>query len=206
MVRWLRFSRLAVVATLGLASPAWSDILDQSQPTPIGGMWRFARTTELGSTGATFTAGLTGPLTRVAIGLGRVGDPGTLTLTLFSTNAAGLPLAVLGSKQVPSADVAEYQDDGGFPLFTIDVEDLRISVTTGTRYAYGLATSTFDGQTNFLMVAGTEGDVYDNGGYWVTGQQGPYIYPEHDGVFQTWVQAAVPAVGTTWGAVKALYR
>ena len=207
MSRWLRLTRLAVIAIALLATPAFSDVLDQSQPTPMGGMWRMAARDGNGVMGATFTAGLAGNLSRLEVGLARVGNPGSLTVTIFTTNQDGLPLQSLGSVTVPSAPVHGYQNDLDFPLYSVDLSALRIRMTAGTRYAYALNTSIADGTENYLMVAGTEGDVYQDGGYYVTGQQGnTYIYPQHDGVFRTWLDAAVPTDSKTWGAVKALYR
>lgn len=199
-------SRLALMATLAFASPAFAEVLDQEQPYAIGGMWRPAAVSGAGITGATFTAGVAGPLTRLDVGLARMGDPGTLTLTLFSTDEDGLPLTALGGTQLASAGVHVYQDDGQFPLYSIDLSALGIGVAPGARYAYALSATVQDGVSNFLMVAGTEGDVYVPGGFYVTSDEGLYIYPQHDGVFRTWVDAAVPAARSTWGAVKALYR
>lgn len=206
MSRWLRLTRLAVIAIVALASPAFSDVLDQSQPTPIGGMWRRAALDGSGITGATFTAGLSGRLTRIELGLARMGDPGTLTLTIFATDASGLPVTALGSTPIASGAVHAYQDDLEFPLYDIDLSSLAINMVPGTRYAYALNSSVQDGSANYLMVAGTEGDVYAQGGYYVTGSQGVYIYPQHDGVFRTWVEGATPTESRTWAAVKALYR
>src|SRR5690349_2061551 len=69
MSRWLRLTRLAVIATVALSSPAFSDVLDQNQPTPIGGMWRMAARDGNGLMGATFTAGISGILSRLELGL-----------------------------------------------------------------------------------------------------------------------------------------
>ena len=205
MSRWLRLTRLAVIATVALASPAISDVLDQSQPTPLGGMWRKAALQGSGIMGATFTAGLSGQLTRLELGLARVGDPGTLTLTIFTTDDEGLPVAPLGSVAVASGPVHAYQNDLVFPLHEIGVGSLAIAMTPGVRYAYAL-NSSVQNDAHYLMVAGTEGNVYEPGGYYVTGASGVYIYPQHDGVFRTWVDAATPVSPSTWGKVKALYR
>jgi hypothetical protein len=206
MSRWLRLTRLAVIATVALASPAFSDVLDQNQPTPIGGMWRMAAVEGSGLMGATFTAGIAGNLSRLELGLARVGNPGAVTVKIYTTDAGGLPLQYLGSVSVPSSPMHAYQDDFDFPLYSIDVSSLQIRMQPGTRYGYALNTTVNDGVSNYLMVAGTEADVYPEGSYYVTGAQGMYIYPQHDGVFRTWVDAAVPTDSKTWGAVKALYR
>lgn len=205
MSRWLRLTRLAALATVLSATPALSDVLDQSQPTPIGGMWRKAALHGAGITGATFTAGIAGRLSRLEVGLARVGDPGAMTLTIYSTDAGGLPVTPLGSVTVSSSPVRAWQDDDQFPLHEINVEAMNLTLAPGTRYAYAL-TSAVQGETDYVMVAGTEEDVYTQGGYYVTGSQGVYIYPQHDGVFRTWVDAAVPVQPGTWGRVKALYR
>lgn len=206
MRRRLAVTRLALTASLALATPALAEVVDQEQPFAIGGMWRTAALEGSGITGATFTAGIAGQLTRLEVGLARVGDPGTLTLTVFSTDANGLPSVALGSTQLSSSGVHVYENDGQFPLLSIDLSSLALGMASGVRYAYALTSSVQDGSSNYLMVAGTEGDVYQPGGYYVTGTQGVYIYPQHDGVFRTWVNAVTPAARSTWAAVKALYR
>lgn len=202
MSRWFRAVPLALFAALATATPAAPAVLDQSQPTPMGGMWR----SMLKTPGATFTAGLAGQLTQLEIGVARLGNPGDFRVTIYTTDQDGLPASELGSVVLASDAVPAFVDDHTFALFEVDVAALGITVTPGRRYAYGLSAAGADGVANDLRLAGTEGDAYAAGHYWVTGQSGVYIYPQHDGMFRTWVEGATGAEATTWATLKKLFR
>ena len=143
-------SAAAVVVFALAASVAWATgTLDQQNPGPSDSASILCGNGRLGQT---FTAGLTGSLDTVQLGLVRdqtVADsPGALVVSIEGTNSLANPGApddgdVLATQTIPAADIANVTDFGiggaAFNNVETIVFDNPAQVVAGTKYAIVLA-------------------------------------------------------------------
>lgn len=156
--------------------------LDQSNPTWHVSNWNYA-VTSTQSIGQSFTAGLTGPLSRVSLGLARSGTVTQITAEIYAADGTGNATgSVLASKTITGTTVPTSP---GGSLTNFDFSS-PVSVTAGTKYVIVLTTPDSSG--------GTGGDyrVYrDNGNSYTGGNAiGHPLTTKtslNDVVFQTYV-------------------
>jgi hypothetical protein len=144
------------------AVPAQAQVLDQSQPlhtAPAG-------ITSGGSLAQTFTAGLTGDLSRVDVYLGYLTQtPPTqpITLEIRTADASGPTSTVLATETIP---VFAVQGTGAFTTVQIDPP---VAVTAGTQYAIVLYTADTAGYAWFWHAPTT----YTGGDFWSSAASPP---------------------------------
>jgi hypothetical protein len=133
----------------------------------------------------TFTVGVTGTLSRIAVQINfpGFGSPGSAILTVYNTSA-GVPNASLGTASLSSSGIPS----GGYAFQSFDVSSYGIPIHAGDVLAYGI-TSTAD---SYLFVRSTfDHSTYAGGNsIWrTTSPNGPWTpyTPTHDGGFQTYV-------------------
>lgn len=133
----------------------------------------------------TFTVGLTGTLSRIAVQINfpGFGSPGSAILTVYNTSG-GVPNASLGTASLSSSAIPS----GGYDFQSFDVSSYGIPVHVGDILAYGI-TSTLD--SYFFLRSSFDHSTYAGGeSQWrqrgPTGPWTPYT-PTHDGGFQTYV-------------------
>ena len=133
----------------------------------------------------TFTVGVTGTLSRIAVQINfpGFGSPGSAILTVYNTSG-GVPNASLGTASLPSSGIPS----GGYAFQSFDVSSYGIPVHAGDVLAYGI-TSTMD--SYFFLRSTFDHSTYAGGdSQWR--QRGPTepwttYAPTHDGGFQTYV-------------------
>jgi hypothetical protein len=133
----------------------------------------------------TFTVGVAGTLSRIAVQLNfpGLGLPGNAILTVYNTSG-GVPNASLGTASLPSSGIPP----GGYAYQSFDVSSYGIAVHVGDVLAYGV-TSTTD--SYFFLRSTSDHSTYAGGeSQWR--QRGPTepwtsYTPTHDGGFQTYV-------------------
>jgi uncharacterized repeat protein (TIGR01451 family) len=227
--RLRRHSRLAGVGTVAVvvfalaASVAWATgTLDQQNPGPSDSASTLCGNGRLGQT---FTAGLTGALDTVQLGLFReenTGEtPGALVVSIEGTNSLANPGTpddgdVLATQTVPAADIADRSDfdtiQAAFNNVETIVFDNPAQVVAGTKYAIVLAAPDCvfpehgsNGYSFTYPEGGTQTSTYSGGdpcelsaGVWDCGTLNP-----GDHTFATYVTVTPPppsadvAVGIT---------
>ena len=133
----------------------------------------------------TFTVGVTGTLSRIAVQINfpGFGSPGNAMLTVYSTTG-GLPDASLGAASLSSAGIPS----NGYDFQSFDVSSYAIPVHAGDVLAYGI-TSSLD--SYFFLRSTFDHSTYDGGqSLWrQVNPTGPWTAydPPHDGGFQTYI-------------------
>jgi Ca2+-binding RTX toxin-like protein len=189
-----RFGRVAglfvlagMLVALG-AVPAQAQVLDQSQP--VVGFGNPVDNAE--SAAQTFTAGLTGDLTRVDLNLVRDSDATTpLTLEIRTVDASGSPTnVILASEIIPASDVPS----GIFAPTSVSI-DPAVPIVAGVQYAIVLYTAAPPDDYRW----GIAGDVYAGGNLFVssTPPSSWSALPEFDAAFATYVRAKCAGLTTT---------
>ncbi len=187
-----------VTTTLAVSGAAQAvEKLDQSQPN-----YASASVSVGGGTGGTewvrgqtFTAGLTGPLTRVDLWVGRYPDTTTQSVRVEIRNVAesGTPGdVVLATASIPSEKLSLSNE--GTPPSAVSVSFApRPAITAGSMYAIVLSSSAPGGR--FEAYAAQAG--YDQGTGWLQRSDNPGVwitYAPHDTdlFFRTYVDVPVP--------------
>jgi hypothetical protein len=178
---------IGLLVLIGVRQAAAVEVLDQQNDvspsatadSTSGGVLEQAQT---------FTVGVTGTLSRIAVQINfpGFGSPGSAILTVYNT-AGGVPNASLGTASLSSSGIPS----GGYAFQSFDVSSYGIPVHVGDVLAYGI-TSTTD--SYFFLRSTFDHSTYAGGNsIWrTTNPNGPWTpyTPTHDGGFQTYVIAS----------------
>jgi len=155
--------------------------LDQSNPIPHIGGWNSAIVSSQ-AMGQSFTAGLTGPLSRISVGITRSGTVTEITAAIYASNGTGNATgSALASKTIVGTTVPTT----GSVLTAFDFAS-PVSVTAGTKYVIVLTTPDGDCMGCALYrINYSNGNSYPSG----NGIFNPLTSPslDMDLVFQTYV-------------------
>jgi hypothetical protein len=149
--------------------------LDQSAATwHAGGFYYSVSPTQ--SMGQCFTAGLSGPLSRISVGMTRSGSDGQVTAEIFATDGSCIPTgSALATKTITDGSTLPSVSGGALTDFVFTTP---VSVTATTKYAI-VMTST--GSYRWYRL---EGDSYA-GGRGIYMPNTSSLYP--DLMFKTYV-------------------
>lgn len=143
---------------MGSLSPAHADAtLDQStSPQPTVGYGTLDATYQYAQV---FTAGMTGSMTKVGVGVRRASEASTDTLTVQIYSVTGSPDSSLPDSALPGAVGSVSNVPEERTMLVVDL-DSPVAVTEGTQYAIVLST-TGSGEFNWWMADGsyTDGHV-----------------------------------------------
>jgi hypothetical protein len=174
---------VAATTTTTTTVAARTQTLDQNNPTWIttGDYYGLSSTSSLGQS---FKAGLTGPLSRISVGIARSGTVTQITAAIYASDGAGKPTgSALASKTIVGTTVPT--DTGGV-LTAFDFAS-PISVTSGTKYVIVLTTPDF-----YSMFSGGDYRFSNSNGNNYADGNGisralTLNYTANDFVFQTYV-------------------
>lgn len=166
----MKLRTFAAIAALATAAPTLAAVqLDQNTFVTLSGNQQYLTSTSgtrSGPSGGdliqTFTAGLTGQLTQIALQANSAGPATTYNLKLFAGNGFTSPQTLVGSVAFTSAQAAGVT--GG--SFTVNVSSLGLNVQAGSIYSFGLDVVSPQFGTSILpIVIGTHEGLDDNFGY-----------------------------------------
>jgi hypothetical protein len=206
---WLR-ALGAILSWLIAAGAVSADQLDQS----FGGPGT-AATVSVNASFAraqTFTVGLDGTLTRIAIPIGKSDltlDTDELTVDVRPTDGGGAPLesaaSALVTATVLGSQLTEFLDPEN--PFEIDVSAAGVQVTAGQQLAIVASSDApLEGSRSFHWYAYlVQGDGYPGGDAWID----PSVWALQNGGgvdldFETWVEVPEPAAGACAAAALAV--
>jgi hypothetical protein len=192
-----------------LAAAAGADQIDQSFEGP--GTVATVDVREDFSRAQTFTVGLDGVLTRVALVIGKSAetlDGDEVRLDVRPTDESGAPLEDPGSAlavvTILGSELANVLDPGD--PFEVDLSASGVQVTAGQRLAIVTSSDVPFGQFRafslYGFLVGTEG--YAGGDAWIHPNPGTWALQNGGGVdlfFRTWVEVPEPAAGPAAAAL-----
>ena len=166
----------AIATTLLIAMPLWTAStalaagpIDQAQDAAPTGSLGLFDTPAVGRTVAqTFTAGVSGTLDQVDLQLGRVGDPGPLTVQVRAVSGGAVQPTVLASATVPSSSISA--DTDACPLGCwVSVPLPGTASAAGTAYAIVASVGPTSGADEVVWgfggdYAGGDGQISADGG------------------------------------------